>query len=80
MAGFLPVLHSDDVRLEHVDHFIGAFLGVDVEFDGLAQIQREDSHDGLGVDHITAGYQVKVIVETGFIGDLPPYCCYLDMS
>ena len=48
-------------------HFVSAFLGVDVELDGLAQIEREDSHDGLGIDHVAAGYQVKIIVKTGNI-------------
>ena len=64
-----PRLHSDDIRLESIENLIGAFLGVDVELNGLAQVKGKDSHDGLCVDHITAGYQVEVIVKTANIID-----------
>ena len=32
---------------------------VDIQFDGLGQIQAEDAHDGFCIDDIPAGYQIK---------------------
>ena len=63
------LLCSDDIGLESLKNFVGVLCSVDIELDGLAQVKGKDSHDGLGVDHITAGHQVKVIVETGNIID-----------
>ena len=36
---------------------------MDVQVDGLGQIQAEDAHDGFGIDDITAGNQIKIAVE-----------------
>jgi hypothetical protein len=33
---------------------------MDIEVDRLAEVQREDSHDGLGIDYITSGYKIKI--------------------
>lgn len=32
---------------------------MDIQVNRLGQIEAEDAHDGLGVDHISAGYQIK---------------------
>ena len=35
---------------------------MDIQVDGLGQIQAENTHDRLGVDHISAGYEIKITV------------------
>ena len=62
-------INLDDIGLEGLKNRVSALLGVNVELDGLAQVQGKDAHDGLGVNNITTGYQVEVIVETGNIID-----------
>ena len=37
------------------------------KIDGLGEIQAEDAHDGLGVDHVSSGYQIKIHVKLGQI-------------
>ncbi len=49
---------------DRVDH---CGVGVDVKVDRLGEIQAEDTHDGFGVNHISAGYQIEVIIEFGDI-------------
>jgi hypothetical protein len=57
----------DDVRLQRFQYVGSAVFGMDIQVDGLGQIQAEDTHDGLGVDHVSAGYQIKVIIKPGDI-------------
>ena len=56
-----------NVGLQNRQHFFCAVLGVDIQIDGLGEIQAEDTHDGLCVDHISAGNQVKVTIKFGNI-------------
>ena len=39
---------------------------MDIQVNGLGEIQTEDTHNGLCVDDISAGYQIKVIVKLGY--------------
>ncbi len=54
----------DDVGSKLLQDLIDIVAVVDVQVDGLGDIQTEDAHDGLGVDHVTAGNQVKLCVKT----------------
>jgi hypothetical protein len=36
---------------------------VDVQVDRLGQIQGEDAHDGLGIDDISAGHKIKIVIK-----------------
>ena len=38
---------------------------VDVQVDGLGQIQGEDSHDRLRVDDVTSGDEIEIIIKLG---------------
>ena len=38
---------------------------MNVKLDCFGQIQTEDSHDGFGIDHISAGYQIKIEIKFG---------------
>ena len=42
---------------------------VDVQVDGLGQIQGEDSHDRLRVDDVTSGDEIEVLVKFGEVVD-----------
>ena len=53
----------DDVRGQGLQDLVNAGLGMDIQVDGLGQIQAEDTHDGFCIDHVSAGYQVEVTVK-----------------
>ena len=36
---------------------------VDVEVDWLGEIQAEDTHDGLCINYVSAGYKIEIIIE-----------------
>ena len=38
-----------------------------VQINGFGQIQAEDTHNGFGINNISAGYKVKIAVEFGYI-------------
>ena len=46
-------------------HQIIAVVGVDLQRDGLGEVQAEDAHDGFGIDNIAAGDQIEVGVKFG---------------
>ena len=62
---------SYHIRCEDLqDLFHIGIAGMDIAVDRLAEIQREDSHDGLRVDDISSGDEIKVyILETNQIVD-----------
>jgi hypothetical protein len=60
---------SDQIWLQDFKNLVNILLRMDAEVDRLGKIQTEDTHNGLGVDHISAGYQIKVIIELGNIID-----------
>ena len=45
------------------------FAGVDRKLDGLGKVKAEDSHNGFGIDDVSSGYQVKIIVKLGDLVD-----------
>ena len=53
------------VVLENFHNFLSTILGVNVQIDGLAQIQTENAHDGLCIDDVSAGNKVEIIIEFG---------------
>ena len=59
----------DQIGLQRRHDFVEALFRMDVQVNRLGQIQTEDSHDGLGIDDISAGYQVKVIIKLGNVID-----------
>ena len=65
---FLPPERSvDNVRSKDLQDLVRVILRMDVQFDGLGKIQTEDAHDRFGVDHISAGYEIKIEVIFGNI-------------
>ena len=36
---------------------------MDVQVDRLGKIQAEDTHDGLCINYVSAGYQIEIIIE-----------------
>jgi hypothetical protein len=62
------VLHQ--IGLQHAENVFQSFpFCVDVQVDGLGKIQAEDAHDGLGVDYVSSGYQVKIKIKFGNLID-----------
>ena len=58
------------IRFQCFHYIIQFFFAcVDGEINGLGQVKAEDSHHGFGVNYISSGYQVKIIVEFGDIID-----------
>ena len=56
-------LLRDDVRCQRIDDLIHATcVRVNVQIDRLAEVQGEDTHDGLCIDYIAAWYEVEVNV------------------
>ena len=60
---------SAEIRLENFENRIDLFIVVDVQRDRFGEVQTEDSHDGLRIDDVTAGHQVKVGTEFGDVVD-----------
>ena len=50
----------DNVGGEGIKDLIDARLSVNVQIDRLGKVKAEDTHNGLGVNDISAGYQVEV--------------------
>ena len=57
--GILPG-SADDERLE-LFHQIFAVVGVDLQRDGLGEVEAEDAQNRLSVHHVTAHAQVDVV-------------------
>jgi hypothetical protein len=36
---------------------------MDVQVDRLGKIQAEDTHDGLCINYVSAGYKIEIIIE-----------------
>ena len=36
---------------------------MDVQVDRLGKIQTEDTHDGLCINYVSAGYKIEIIIE-----------------
>ena len=53
----------DHIRLQNFQYFIHAIFRMDIQINGLGEIQAEDSHNGFGIDHIPAGHQIKIVVK-----------------
>ena len=58
------MLFSDFVYGERLENFfkIRTFC-MNVQVDRLGKVEAEDSHNGLCVNYITAGYQIEIIGE-----------------
>ena len=50
----------DDVRLKRLQDFFRVLIIMDAELDRLTEIQREDAHDRLRINHITTRHKVEV--------------------
>ena len=55
----------NDIGSQGLQNLIDTSLSVDVQIDGFGQIQAENTHNGLCVDYVSAGYQIKVNVKLG---------------
>jgi hypothetical protein len=55
----------NDIGSQGLQNLIDTSLCVNIQIDGLGQIQAENTHNGLGVDYVSAGYQIEVNVELG---------------
>lgn len=63
-AGTAAVRSVDHICLDNFENRLQkASFRMDIQVDGLGQIQAEDTHDRLGVDHISSGYEIKVTVK-----------------
>ena len=71
-----PIQFLSNIQYRLVDCIFGnnlhyviqsSAICMDVEVDRLGKIQAEDTHDGLGVDNVSAGYQIEIIIKLGNI-------------
>ncbi len=58
---------SDHVGLQNIKNLIQVLFCMNAEIDRLRKIQAEDTHDRLGIDNVSSGYQVEVIIKFGDI-------------
>ena len=58
-----PRILFDDVGIEDFEDLVQIVCGVDVQADGSGQIQRENSHDGLGVNDVASGDEIKILIK-----------------
>ena len=58
-----PRILFDDVGLEDFEDLVQIVCGVDVQVDGSGEIQRENSHDGLGINDIASGDEIKILIK-----------------
>ena len=60
----------DDIGLHHSQDLLQIItVGMDIKIDRFGQVEREDTHDGLGVDNVTAGDQIEILIKTIDIND-----------
>ena len=53
----------DQIWLQSIYDIVHFLFGMNVQIDRLRQIQREDTHDGFGINNISAGYQIKFVIK-----------------
>ena len=58
-----PRILFDDVGLEDFEDLVQIVCGVDVQVDGSGEIQREDAHNGLGIDNVASGDEIKILIK-----------------
>ena len=58
-----PRILFDDVGLEDFEDLVHIVCGVDVQADGSGEIQRENSHDGLGINDVASGDEIKILIK-----------------
>ena len=58
------VLSLNDILLDSVEE-ICAVIAVDIQGQLLGEVEAEDTHDGLSVDGVSAGYDINVILAAG---------------
>ena len=58
-----PRILFDDVGLENFEDLVQIVCGVDVQADGSGEIQRENSHDGLGINDVAPGDEIKILIK-----------------
>ena len=56
-------LFADDIGLQDLKDLIQSSVSMDVQVDGFGKIQAEDTHDGLGIDYVSAGYQIEICIK-----------------
>ena len=59
----------DDIGLKDLENLVHVFSVLDVQVDGLGEIQGENTHDGLGIYDITSGDEIEIVVELGDVID-----------
>ena len=59
------LLLLNNVRLQYGENGVKIIaVGVDIQINGLGEIQTEDTHDGLCINDIAAGNKVEIKRET----------------
>ena len=54
---------SDDIRFQNLQDMVNILFRMNIQVNGLGKIQRENTHDRLCIDHITAGNKIEVRIE-----------------
>lgn len=55
----------NQIRFQNRHDLFDVVLCVDVQINRLGKIQREDAHDRFGIDDVSSGYQIEIIIELG---------------
>ena len=61
----MPILVlTYDVGFQYLHDLIDVLIVMDVQVNILGKVKAENSHDGLCIDHVSSGYQIKLGVES----------------
>ena len=55
------------IRSKNRKNCVYILLSMNIQVDRLAKVKGKDTHNGLSVDNISAGYEVKINIEFGDI-------------
>ena len=67
-VSFWKCLLLNDILLDSLEE-ISAVVAMDIQGQLLGEVEAEDTHDGLCVDSVSAGYDVYVILAAGYEGN-----------